>query len=127
MDADQLRRFLEQYARALSAGDLRGIADCWEVPALVLSDDGAIAVAAAGEIERFFARAVEWYRSQGLAFTQPELERVEPLSAKLATVDVRWPTFDAAGTERTSERSHYILRLGDDGQPRIRVALTRTG
>jgi hypothetical protein len=40
---------------------------------------------------------------------------------------VRWPAFDAAGTERASERSHYILRLGYDGQPRIRVALTRTG
>ena len=127
MDEDQIRRFLERYGRALSAGDLREIAACWEVPALVLADESATAVAEAREIERFFAHAVEWYRSQGLASTAPHLERVEPLSAKLAAVDVRWPAFDAAGTERASERSHYILRLGYDGQPRIRVALTRTG
>jgi hypothetical protein len=35
-------------------------------------------------------------------------------------------SFDEAGAERSSERSHYILRLGDDGQRRIQVALTMT-
>ena len=44
---------------------------------------------------------------------------------RLASVDVRWTSFDAAGAERTNEHSHYILWLGDDGQLRIRVALTR--
>jgi hypothetical protein len=48
------------------------------------------------------------------------------LSETLAAVDVRWPAFDASGQEKSSERSHYILRLGTDGQAYIRVALTRT-
>jgi hypothetical protein len=126
MNEEQIRRCLDRIGQALSAGDLRGIADCWEVPALVLSDEGAITITEASEIESFFTRAVEWYRSQGLMATRPELERVEPLSEKLTAVDVRWPTFDAAGTEKASERSHYILRLGEDGQQRIQVALTRT-
>jgi hypothetical protein len=36
---------------------------------------------------------------------------------KVEAVDVRWPSFDSAGAERA---------LGADGEPRIRVALTRT-
>src|SRR5574341_1047854 len=115
MNEDKIRRMLERLGTALSSGDLAGIVNCWEVPALVLSDEGAIAVAEAGEIERFFAQAAEWYRSQGLTSTRAELERVHLLSEKLASVDVRWPTFDASGQEKHSERSHYILQLGKDG------------
>jgi hypothetical protein len=59
--------------------------------------------------------------------TSPELERVEILSETLVSVDVRWPAFDSSGKEKSSERSHYILQLGGDGGPQIRVALTRTG
>ncbi len=127
MNEDQIRRMLELLGLALSTGDLKAVANCWAVPALVLSDEGAIAVAELHEIEAFFARAAEWYRSQGLVATRPEVERVDQLSDKLSAVDVRWPTFDSAGAERASERSHYVLQLGDDGQPRIRLALSRTG
>lgn len=74
------------------------------------------------QIERFFARAIEAYHAQGLVATRPELERAVALTERLTAVDVRWPSFDATGVER----SHYILRLGDDGRHRIQVALTIT-
>ena len=122
----QVRGFLERLGRAVSSGDLQAISSCWDVPALVLSDDGATAVASIESIEAFFARAVESYHSRELVSTRPVLEGLELLSERLAAVDVRWLAFDAVGIERASERSRYILRLGDDGEPRIRVALTRT-
>jgi hypothetical protein len=125
MRDDVIRTFLERYGEAIGAGDVAAIARCWEVPALVLADQGAIAVNAASEIEAFFRQAREAYAAQGLVATRPQLERVEALGDRLAAVDVRWPAFDEAGTEPASERSHYILWLGDDGEPRIRVALTR--
>lgn len=126
MNEDKIKSLLEQVGTALSTGDLPGIVNCWEVPALVLSDEGAHAVSEAAEIERFFGQATEWYHAQGLVSTRPELERVEALSESLASVDVRWPSFDAAGNEKFSERSHYLIQVGKDGRARIRVALTRT-
>jgi len=126
MNEDKIRDVLERIGIALSAGDLHSLSNCWEVPALVLSDQGAIAVAEVSEIEKFFAQAIEWYHSQGILSTRPELDRVDMLSESLAAVDVRWPSFDASGIEKYSERSHYILQVGKDGQVRIRVALTRT-
>jgi hypothetical protein len=48
------------------------------------------------------------------------------LTERLAAVDVRWPSFDASGAEQASERSHYIVHLGEDGEVRLRVTLTRT-
>jgi hypothetical protein len=126
LDEELSRAFLERYAQALSAGDARAIASCWELPALVLSDEGATAVSSAAEVEKFFAQAIDWYRSRGLVETRPELERIELLSGRLAAVDVRWPAFDGAGVERLSERTQYILHADKDGLPRIRVALART-
>jgi hypothetical protein len=127
---DAIQRTLERLGEALSTGDAQGAARCWDVPGLVLSDDGVRAIAERSEIEQFFTQAIAWYRSQGVMTTRPMIERIEALSAKLAAVDVRWPGFDAAGHEtdheKGSERSHYILRIADDGEARIQVALTRT-
>ena len=44
----------------------------------------------------------------------------------LSAVDVRWPAYDAAGAEKLCERSHDIMRLGDESHARIGVAVTRT-
>jgi hypothetical protein len=126
VDSDKISQLLERLGRTLSAGDLRGVSSCFELPAVFLSDDGATILADTSQLEKVFAQASDWYRSRGLVSTRPELERVDRLSEMLAAVDVRWPAFDASGQEKSSERSHYILQIGKDGQVRIRVALTRT-
>jgi hypothetical protein len=127
IDKDQVRESLERLGNALSTRDLKVISGCWEVPALVVSDEGAIPVSSAEEIEKFFAQSIEWYRSRGLVAARPEIERFEALTERLAAVDVRWLALDESGSEKGSERSHYILRLGDDEVPRVKVALSRTG
>lgn len=126
MQKAQVQRMLERLGETLSAGDMKGVSACWAVPALFLSDEGAIAFAAPAEIEKIMGQAAEGYRARGIASTKPEIERIEALTGQLAAVDVRWPSLDASGKEVASERSHYILQLGEDGQPRIRAALTRT-
>jgi len=126
LQVDQISRLLEQLGQALSTSDLHKAAACWTAPALILSDDGATAVSDTSEIEAFFEQAAEWYHLQGIASTRPEIERVDLLSETLAAVDVRWPSFDAAGQEKASERSHYLVQLAEDGQTYIRVALART-
>lgn len=120
---DAVRAFLDRYGCALSAGDLPAIVACWEVPALVLSDQGARAVLEVAEIEGFFAAAVEWYHAQGMAATRPKDARVEPLSERLISVDVTWHATNAAGETVSAERSRYVLSIADDGSPRVRVAI----
>ena len=115
--------FLEGYGKALSAGDLPGIVNCWEVPALVLPDQSARAVIEAAEIEQFFAGTVAWYRAQGMVATKPSPVEIKSLSERLVSVDVRWSVLDMTGLESPGEHSHYILSIADDGQLRIRVAI----
>lgn len=115
--------FLEGYGQALSTGNLPGIVNCWEVPALVLSDQGARAVIETAEIEQFFAGAVEWYHAQGVVATKPSLLEINRLSERLVFVDTCWSVIDATGEERPGEHSNYILSISDDGQSHIRVAI----
>lgn len=126
MNDVEIRNMLERYGAALSNGSLQVITNCWAVPAWVLSDNDALAIAHSSEVEAFFAQGIEYYRSQGTMSTRPEHERVEMLTDTLASVGVHWPVYDSSGTEKSGERSHYIRHLGQDGQLHIRVALTRT-
>ncbi len=126
MNKTEINKVLERLGQGLSTGDLQAVADCWAVPALFLSEAEATVLADAGQLKKLFAQATESYRSQGIVSTKPDLERVEELSETLAAVDIRWPAFDVSGKEKASERSHYLMQLGKDGQPRIRIALSRT-
>jgi hypothetical protein len=122
MMKEKIRGLFERLGRALSEGDLPAATGCWELPALVLSEDDAIAVVEPGAIEQAFLQAVELYRSLGIASTRPEIRRIDLLSDRLASVDVHWPSFDVSGAEAMIEQSHYIVHLAQDDAPRIRVA-----
>lgn len=125
MDEAPVREMLRQLGAALSEGDATTAASFWEAPALVLADDDSVPVASIAEVEAFFAKAVEWYRERGIPATRPDILRIEPVAELLVSADVRWPGFDADGNETWTETSHYILRRGDDGVYRVRVALTQ--
>lgn len=111
---DTARAFIDRYGRALSSDDLSAIVACWEVSALVISDEGALAILEAAEIEGFFAGAVQWYRAQGLVATRPEEVPIEPLGERLASVDVTWSAVNAAGEVALTDHPRYVLRIAED-------------
>ena len=126
MSRTSLETFIENYGRALSSSDLEKIADCWEVPASILSEQKAVAVNSREEVMSFFEQACATYRAQGRTSTIGEIISKEYLTKNIVAVDVRWPSFDDQGKAKAVEMSHYLLRVGDDGKPRIQVALTRS-
>ena len=126
MPRNSVESFVEAYGRAISSSDLEGVADSWEVPALVLSDEGTTVVNTKEEVMGFFEKAAASYKSQGRTSTIGEIISMQHLTKNIVVLDVRWPSFDDEGKAKAVEMSHYLLRIGDDGKPRIQVALTRT-
>lgn len=122
----EIEQFLLEYADALATADGERAADMWELPALVMSDDGTHLVTERRQVVEFFSGAAAQYRDVGIASTRPEHLAVEHLGERLSSADVRWLGIDAAGrpTEHR-ELSTYVLRTGDDGQLRIQVAVAR--
>jgi hypothetical protein len=120
---DSVQRFLARYGEALSAGDLKAISSCYAVPALVLSDEGSIPIAAREEIEAAFDGAAERYRAQGLVAVRPTLVGSEALSERLVSVDVRWEYLDEEGRSAQQGGYRYVLRLEEEASPRIQVVI----
>ena len=119
---EMLRGFFVRYGEALAAGDLRAIAECYAVPALVLSDAGSIPVAAREEIEAAFRGATEAYRDQGLVAACPTIIGSEATTGRLVSADVRWDYLDEQGRSSQQDGYRYILRLDEVG-PRIQVVI----
>ncbi len=114
-----LARFVEaffvRYGEAVSAGDLKAISGCYAVPAIVLSDEGAIPIATCEEIEAAFDGAAERYRARGMVAARPTVLAAETLTEKLVSADVRWDYLDEEGRSAEQNGYRYVLRLEDAG------------
>ena len=123
---EEIEQFLLAYGEALGAGDGDAVARLWQVPALVVSDQGSIAVTSSEQVAEFFSRAPAQYHEVGIVATRAEAVAIEQLSDQLCTVDVRWVGIDADGrpTEHR-ELSTYLLRRDADGTVRVQVAIAR--
>jgi ketosteroid isomerase-like protein len=124
-EPETVQAYLDKYAKALTSGDGKTIATMWEVPALVLADDMSKGVYVPAEVEAFFAGAKDEYNKRGIVDTKAVIEREEWLTDRMVSVDVRWPYIDGRGQTTGSESSTYVLRRGDDGALKMRVALMR--
>ena len=125
LDEAEVGEFLSRYGEALSAGDVHVIEDLWNYPALVLSDEGIRSVSRREEVEAFFSGAKADYAARGIESTRPDVVRLEWVTDRIAMVDVRWPCLDERGVERGEEWGTYTLRVNDDGDLKLCVALMR--
>jgi len=124
LGVQKIQTMLERFADAFTHGDGKGAAECWDVPALVVSDDGVKAVSETAEVEAFFGGAAEQYNSKGITGTRPEILEVDWLTDRLASVRVRWPYLgDDGRPKKGSESSSYVVRNDDQGAPKIVTAI----
>jgi hypothetical protein len=119
----RVQSMFEKFAKAFTRSDGKAAAECWEVPALIVADQGTKAVATLAEVETFYGGAAKQYNDMGITSTRPEVQSITWMTEQLATVHVRWPYLDAHGKQRPeSESSTYVMRFDGD-QPKINVAV----
>jgi hypothetical protein len=106
-DDDDIHDFLEDYARALTEGDGKGVASHWEVPALVVGADAVLAITDLDEVSRFFANARLQYAEQGVTDTRADVVDRKWIGRRIVEVETRWPWLDKAGDELGGERATY--------------------
>ena len=122
-DDTGVQDYLEQLGHALTTGDVKTVASLWETPALVLSDNDALAVMGTEQVENFFAGAKNDYNSRGITDTRPIIVRQQWASHRIAIVEVRWPWLDAQGNEIGAETSTYTLRRDENGMLKMRCVV----
>jgi hypothetical protein len=121
----EVQEVLNRVARAVTAGDGKAMAKLWEVPAMVIGADMAMAITDSQEIEKFFGGAKAQYNERGITDTRAEIEELDEVGQNVFIASVRWPYLDAAGNTIGAERSDYTLRRDDKGELKIRSVLMR--
>jgi ketosteroid isomerase-like protein len=122
-ETHEVQALLDAFARALVAGDGKGVASLWETPALVIDVHAVIPVSTRAEVEKFFGGGKEQYNQQGIVETRPQILRLDWANDGIAMVRVRWPYIDKAGRERGDEQSTYTLRRDEGGDLKIRAVV----
>jgi len=112
-----------QLAQALTRGDGARVAMLWETPAIVISDEGVIAIATAAQIAEYFGGAKSQYNVRGIVDTRADIRDLERIGERIVIASVRWPYLDAAGKTVGAESSDYTLRRDDAGALKIRGVL----
>jgi len=121
----EVQGVFDEMAHALLLRDGDGVAAMYDVPALIISDDGVHAVSSSEEAAKFFGSAKDEYNALGVVDMRPDVIDLERIGAKLYVATVRWPHLDASGREVASESSDYTLRRDDKGRLKIRSVLMR--
>lgn len=121
-DAD-VQEFLNNFSRALTAGDGRKVATMWAVPALVLGDDMEMVVNTPAEVEKFFAGAKDEYNKRGITDTHADITNLRWATDRIAIVSVRWPYLDAKGKEVGAEASTYTLKRDEQGELKLHATV----
>jgi hypothetical protein len=121
----KIRDFLERMGHSLTSADIDTLAELWETPVFVLSDDGARVVESIADIMRYFGEAKARYHASGIVATQPDIMHIEWLTHRIAIVDVRWPHLDRDGRERSAECATYTLCFDDANNLRVRCVVMR--
>lgn len=118
-----VQEFLDEFARAFTSGNGAAVAELWDTPAFVLSDDLEHAVQTSSQVAAFFGGARDQYHSIDIVDTKAEIVRLDEITDKIVSVRVRWPYLDRQGHEVGAECSTYTLKRGSDGEWRIRIAV----
>lgn len=121
-DEHDVQQVLEQMARAVTSGDIEGIAACWAEPALIVGDMMAKAINGPKDFEEIFGGAKAQYNAKGITDTRPDIQELRWISERVCMVEVRWPYLDAQGREMGYETSTYTLRRNESGVWKIRCA-----
>jgi ketosteroid isomerase-like protein len=109
----EINAFYADYAVALASRDAKAIAGFWGVPALVLGDEGVIAVGKAAETEAFFASSMEQYKN--VVSASARIAHTAHLADSVVGCEIVWEHRDAAGTPIGGEAGHYMLKRGESG------------
>ncbi|GLH98981.1 hypothetical protein Pa4123_42560 [Phytohabitans aurantiacus] len=114
-ELDALADFFNQYGAALTAGDVPGIANCYAMPGVVVSDNYSFAFNTPVAVALSFLGASPEYQERELVAAHAQIRETQRLTGALTLVAVEWEYLDSQGRAVPGERYRYLIRMADRG------------
>jgi hypothetical protein len=119
---EPIEDFFSRYTGYLTAGDIEGLVNIYNYPALAVTAMGCLAVTEPQQSREFFSQGQQFYRAQG----------IQGVRARDVMTDVEVPgiwvgrvvleNLDASGSAVGVENNAYQVVTGPDGSRRIAVS-----
>jgi hypothetical protein len=123
-----IKDFFDEYAKALLSYSAENIAQCYQTPLAVYSDQGIRLVDDASDVVAFWKEAVKPYQGMGIANSAPKILSQEHLSETISTAKVSWSNTDAFGKVVATETNFYVLAKDhDEWKIRGLILMTKPG
>ena len=130
LPARDVPAFLDRFLDLFAAGDVAGMGELWDLPALVLGDEQVHGLMSRPHLSRLLADAVFQQEPTPLTRAIPQhgseqIESLEWISARVALVELPWPAGSAGGFLRGVQSSTFLLRVDQHDHLKIRGLLLR--
>jgi hypothetical protein len=120
---ERLEAMFTAYGDGLAALDVGRIVPFYGYPCMMLTDSFVGALSSADELTPALRQANGLYRRFGVDAVRHRLVTVDAVTDKITRVGVRW-TFLRAGEALLESDVEYLMRAGDDSEPRIHVVVS---
>jgi hypothetical protein len=120
---DPVSGVLERLGRAISAGDLPGVAACFAYPALLLTGADTHEFRDPQQVQVAYRKSLAEHGSAGIVTMHVELEEARALGGGVFECTVRWPAFSIDGRQVANERAKYLIQETTTGTALIRVGV----
>ncbi|MET0244082.1 MAG: hypothetical protein ABW174_11470 [Flavitalea sp.] len=110
-----LDSFFADYGEALLTFSGEKIAEFYQVPLAIYSDQGIQTVTDHQQVAEFWKQGVKQYADKKIANTRAEILEQDQLSKTIEVAKVKWSNFDINGKDAGGETNFYILSNGEDG------------
>jgi len=111
---DALTDFFSRYGSALTAGDVPAIAECYAMPATLVSDSYSFSFSSPAAVALSFVQVASDYQDRELVAAHAQILDVRRLSEALVLVAVEWEYLDSRGQAVPGEPYQYLLRRTHD-------------
>ncbi|GAA1734371.1 hypothetical protein GCM10009809_32060 [Isoptericola hypogeus] len=111
-DGDALLAWFADFRTVLDAGDLEGISDRFDLPALLVEQERTTLLQDPEQVRDLDRGRPVATRAQDAVAAVPEVTAIDEVGWALLWVETRWSYRDEYASEAASERCRYLLRRG---------------
>lgn len=120
----QVNNFFEIYATALEQYNTKGMANLYNMPCTMISDETTTLFNDASRLEGFFNMGAGFYRQFGIAHVRHQVWNRRELAAKIVMVKVNWQYYDSNNKPVYNCDYHYVLKLDKKNQWKIILSVS---
>lgn len=120
----RINDFFEAYAQAVERQDSKYMANCYALPCTFIADDASQIYTTEVKLEGLVNQGKRFYAVHGITHAIPDIKSKRSITNRLVRVTLNWKYTDKNGRTVYDCDYYYILKLDEQGQWKIEVAIS---